>query len=87
MDLSEKGSPENPPSDTKMQPWYSHKKIAWAESRLVVGHWSTAGAQQITTSGGSVSMLDSGCVWGGCLTALQLDGEPTATPAFIQIKC
>lgn len=87
MDLSEKGAPETEPANSKMKPWFTHKKAAWAGSKLVVGHWSTAGARRENNKDGSVTMLDSGCVWGACLSAVQLDAEHSTEPVFIQISC
>ena len=49
--------------------------LAWHETRksperaIVFGHWSTAGLQLTDRIAG----LDTGCVWGGPLTALRLE--------------
>ena len=49
--------------------------LAWHETRkgpeqaIVFGHWSTAGLQLTD----KVAGLDTGCVWGGPLTALRLE--------------
>jgi bis(5'-nucleosyl)-tetraphosphatase (symmetrical) len=41
--------------------------------RIVCGHWSALGR----FAGLGVHAIDTGCVWGGQLTALRLDaGEP-----------
>jgi bis(5'-nucleosyl)-tetraphosphatase (symmetrical) len=47
---------------------------------VVFGHWSTLGF----FSNADVTGLDTGCVWGGSLTALRLD-EPGARP--VQVGC
>jgi bis(5'-nucleosyl)-tetraphosphatase (symmetrical) len=39
--------------------------------KIVCGHWSTLGL----FIGHGVHMIDSGAVWGGKLTALQLDAD------------
>jgi bis(5'-nucleosyl)-tetraphosphatase (symmetrical) len=46
---------------------------------MVFGHWSTLGFYQ----GHNVWALDSGCLWGGRLTALRLGSEPEP----IQVPC
>jgi bis(5'-nucleosyl)-tetraphosphatase (symmetrical) len=51
---------------------------------VLCGHWSTLDLMLAP----NVLMLDSGCLWGGCLTALRLDdrrlfqvpGRSKATP-------
>jgi bis(5'-nucleosyl)-tetraphosphatase (symmetrical) len=49
--------------------------LAWHETRkgpeqaIVFGHWSTAGLQLTD----KVAGLDTGCVWGGALSALRLE--------------
>ena len=39
--------------------------------KIVCGHWSTLGL----SIGQGVHAIDTGAVWGGTLTALQLDSE------------
>jgi bis(5'-nucleosyl)-tetraphosphatase (symmetrical) len=48
---------------------------ASAELKLVFGHWSTLGPRAEL----NVFPLDTGCLWGGKLTALRLDGPPQWT--------
>ena len=47
--------------------------------RVVCGHWSTLGR----FTGLGVHAIDTGCVWGGALTALRIDSEE---PEFVSIK-
>lgn len=46
-------------------------KPAWADHTVVFGHWSALGLHKV----GPVACLDSGCVWGGKLTAMRLDDQ------------
>jgi len=39
---------------------------------ILFGHWSTLGAYDAP----GVHALDTGCLWGGTLTALRLDRDP-----------
>jgi bis(5'-nucleosyl)-tetraphosphatase (symmetrical) len=48
-------------------PWYETRQDA--EAQIVFGHWSSAGLQLNHRIAG----LDTGCVWGGPLTALRLE--------------
>lgn len=50
-------------------PWFKLPGRRSAASHVVAGHWSSEGLRLTPT----VSMLDSGCLWGGALTALRLD--------------
>lgn len=71
LDLDSKGPPgAQPPGHL---PWFRVPGRRSAGERLVFGHWSTLGA--IAEAG--VRSLDTGCVWGGRLTALRLD-DPDA---------
>ena len=49
-------------------PWFSHPQRRTASSLVVCGHWSTLGLLLAP----NVLMLDSGCLWGGALTAIRL---------------
>lgn len=65
--LSAKGPPARAPSGTV--PWFRAPKPAWRGHTVVCGHWSALGFH---CEPGLIA-LDSGCVWGGKLTALRLD--------------
>lgn len=62
-------------------PWYEHPAGQCQQWRIVFGHWSTLG---YTQRDHRIS-LDSGCVWGGQLTAVQLDA-PSPAP-YWQWQC
>lgn len=57
------------------QPWFDLRRDAQA---IVCGHWSALGLK-ITEK---LAALDSGCVWGGNLTALRLEDH-----ALYQVPC
>lgn len=76
VDLSVKGPP--PPSPGALRPWFEHRRRASRNVRVIFGHWSALGLVQRD----GVVGLDTGCVWGGALTALDLDSqqEPLSLP-------
>ncbi|MBH9554243.1 symmetrical bis(5'-nucleosyl)-tetraphosphatase [Inhella gelatinilytica] len=61
-------------------PWFEHPQRASQGQSIAFGHWSTLGLIQRPKLLG----LDTGCVWGGCLTAARIDG---ATPEVVQVRC
>ena len=65
----EKGSPGTQPAG--LYPWYEVPGRAERDLRIVCGHWSTLGL----FIGHGVHAIDTGAVWGGKLTALQLDTD------------
>ena len=70
MDFREKRGADHAPAG--MKPWYAHAHRRTADVHVVCGHWSTLGLLLLP----NVSMLDTGCVWGGPLTAMRLpDGK------------
>jgi bis(5'-nucleosyl)-tetraphosphatase (symmetrical) len=50
-------------------PWFAFPQRASADLTMVFGHWSSLGLY----SASGVYGLDTGCVWGGALTALCLE--------------
>ena len=50
-------------------PWFDAKGARWRGTQIIFGHWSTLGFYRST----DVIGLDTGCVWGGALTALRVD--------------
>ncbi len=67
MDFKEKRGPRMAPSG--FRPWFEHGHRATAGRTVVCGHWSTL---ELTLAP-NLLMLDSGCLWGGPLTAVRLD--------------
>jgi bis(5'-nucleosyl)-tetraphosphatase (symmetrical) len=64
------------------RPWYEERSD---EQGIVFGHWSSAGLQLNHRIAG----LDTGCVWGGPLTALRLEDRWLAqvpSPGYQPIK-
>jgi bis(5'-nucleosyl)-tetraphosphatase (symmetrical) len=51
------------------QPWFAHAGRASADHVVICGHWSTHELMLAP----NVLMLDSGCLWGGTLTAIRLE--------------
>jgi len=76
--LREKGRPGHTTDGTL--PWFECPDRAAAGERIVFGHWSTLGRVHWPDAG--VWGLDTGCVWGGPLTALSLaSGELFSVPS------
>lgn len=70
LDFGPKGPPGSQPPH--LMPWYT---VPWRKSRdlrIIFGHWSTLGFYH----GNNVFGIDTGCLWGGQLTALRLDDDP-----------
>jgi len=66
LDFGHSGPPGTQPDG--LQPWYTVENRKSQNERFVIGHWSALGAVQEN----GVYSLDTGCVWGGSLTALNL---------------
>lgn len=67
--FDQKGPPGSQPPG--LYPWYSVPGHAPRDLKIVCGHWSTLGL----FIGHGVHAIDTGAVWGGRLTALQLDTD------------
>jgi bis(5'-nucleosyl)-tetraphosphatase (symmetrical) len=79
LELHAKGSPRKG-QRASLIPWFEAPGARWRGTRIVFGHWSTLGYFQ----NADVISLDTGCVWGGSLTALRLDA---AAAAPVQVEC
>jgi bis(5'-nucleosyl)-tetraphosphatase (symmetrical) len=65
-------------------PWFDVPNRQTANVTVAFGHWSTLGWLDRP----DVLALDSGCVWGGALSALKLNAGTDAHPhELIQIPC
>jgi bis(5'-nucleosyl)-tetraphosphatase (symmetrical) len=67
---------------TGYQPWFTVPGRRTADVTVAFGHWSTLGPLDQPR----LLSLDTGCVWGGCLTAVRF-GEPNGQPERFQVKC
>jgi len=67
MEFGEKRGPEHAPEG--FRPWFAHEARASSGKTIVCGHWST---HELLLAP-NLMMLDSGCLWGGTLTAIRLD--------------
>jgi bis(5'-nucleosyl)-tetraphosphatase (symmetrical) len=77
VNLKLKGAPQE--TAAPWAPWFTHARRS-ADTRVIFGHWSTLGLLQRK----DLLALDTGCVWGGSLTAVDLD-DPESTP--ISLAC
>jgi bis(5'-nucleosyl)-tetraphosphatase (symmetrical) len=76
VDFKQKGKPDS--ASKPWLPWFKVPGRASREQRIVFGHWSALGF----LSERGVLGLDTGCVWGGTLTAVNLD-DPQAPPVSV----
>lgn len=79
MDLKASGGPGDAPKG--YLPWFDVPGRKTAGTPIAFGHWSTLGYVQRA----DIISLDTGCVWGGCLSALRL--VASGPHELIQVKC
>lgn len=77
--LNEKGPPGS--QHKPFIPWFQVPGRASRQDRILFGHWSTLGYYHAH----NVWALDSGCLWGGKLTAIRL--RRRSPPKRIQLDC
>lgn len=68
LDFSNVGTLQAAPSD--LTPWFQVPNRKLAEQKILFGHWA---ALQGKADVNNVFALDTGCVWGGALTAMRLE--------------
>lgn len=72
LELKQKLSPANTKkSHPQLVPWFQHPQREKFKQIIYFGHWSTLGYHQEN----GVVALDTGCVWGGKITAVRIDTE------------
>jgi bis(5'-nucleosyl)-tetraphosphatase (symmetrical) len=79
MEFETKDSAASAPQG--FMPWFDVPQRRSEGSRIAFGHWSTLGAVSRT----GLLALDTGCVWGGCLTAARIG--PGGDAECISIRC
>lgn len=76
LQLRFKGTPDKAPAG--LLPWFDVPGRRSADCTLVVGHWSALGLRLRA----DLMALDSGCLWGGALTAVRLEDR-----SVFQVDC
>jgi bis(5'-nucleosyl)-tetraphosphatase (symmetrical) len=76
IDFDAKGTPGT--QRPGLYPWFAVPGMRRRPIRVICGHWSALGL----FSGLGVHALDTGCVWGGKLTAMRLD---MPEPSYIAV--
>ena len=71
LNFTEKGKPGSQPEG--LMPWFSVPNRLSRPIKILFGHWSTLGYSNEDNS----YCLDTGCLWGGQLTALKLGATCT----------
>lgn len=90
MDFTSNDSADNPPDG--FTPWFALPNRLTKNQPIAFGHWSTLMPRNQNTDQRTTQMrsntlpLDTGCVWGGCLTAAKL-GQSAGAFELIQVKC
>jgi bis(5'-nucleosyl)-tetraphosphatase (symmetrical) len=79
MHLKASGGPDQAPPGTL--PWFDVPGRRTAGDTIAFGHWSTLGYLRRP----DLISLDTGCVWGGCLSALRLSAD--GAHELVQVKC
>lgn len=69
LDFDHNGPPGTQPEN--LMPWFEVPNRKNSDLRIVCGHWSSLGYYE----GQNCYAIDTGCLWGGQLTALRL-GDP-----------
>ena len=65
-------------------PWFDVPDRLTANTTVAFGHWSTLG----WLNRSDVLSMDTGCVWGGCLSALRITPAQVGwTSELIQVQC
>jgi bis(5'-nucleosyl)-tetraphosphatase (symmetrical) len=80
LDFEHKGSPAD--ARKGLAPWFETKDPAWKGTRIVFGHWSALGL----IINPDLICVDTGCVWGRQLTAVQLGKRPKVTQVVCRNK-
>lgn len=69
LELKNKGKVENAQD---LIPWFKIPNRANANVKIIFGHWAALGG---ITNTPNAYALDTGCVWGYCLTAMRLEDQ------------
>jgi len=80
LDFDQKGAPTAFLREEGLKPWFECENRKDIHLKIIFGHWSTLGYYQDT----NVLALDTGCLWGGELTAARIDRKEVE---IVSVSC
>jgi bis(5'-nucleosyl)-tetraphosphatase (symmetrical) len=80
LDFDQKGPPTEEVKAKGLKPWFECNERKDIDLKIIFGHWSTLGFYVDE----HVMALDTGCLWGGKLTAARIDGDEVE---IVSIDC
>jgi len=80
LDFDQKGPPTEELRKKGLKPWFECEYRKDIDLRIIIGHWSTLGFYEDE----HVLALDTGCLWGGQLTAARIDSDEVE---IISVDC
>ena len=80
LDFEQKGKPTKLLKERGLKPWFECENRKEINMKIIFGHWSTLGFYHNE----NVLALDTGCLWGGKLTAARIDSDKVK---IVSISC
>jgi bis(5'-nucleosyl)-tetraphosphatase (symmetrical) len=80
LDFDQKGAPTDTLRAKGLKPWFECDNRKEIDLKIIFGHWSTLGFYHDE----NVLALDTGCLWGGSLTAARIDSDEVE---IVQVEC
>ena len=80
LDFDQKGEPTELLKQKGLKPWFECESRKDVHLKIIFGHWSTLGYYQDE----NVLALDTGCLWGGELTAARIDSKDVE---IVSVSC
>lgn len=80
LDYDQKGTPTKALREQGLKPWFESENRKDIDLKIIFGHWSTLGFHHDD----NVLSLDTGCLWGGTLTAARIDLDEVE---IVQVEC
>jgi len=80
LDFDQKGTPTDKLRDKGLKPWFECNKRKSVDLKIIFGHWSTLGFYHDD----NFLSLDTGCLWGGSLTAARIDSDEVE---IVSVEC
>jgi bis(5'-nucleosyl)-tetraphosphatase (symmetrical) len=80
LDFDQKGTPTDKLRTKGLKPWFECDNRKDVDLKIIFGHWSTLGFYHDE----NVLSLDTGCLWGGALTAARIDLDEVE---IVSVEC